>query len=86
MIELSDEQSRALREANGGTVRALDPATREQYVLVKAELYERFHSLLAEDGHFANDVYPHVMEVFGREGWNDPSMDVYNELDPRRQP
>ena len=29
---------------------------------------------------------PHVMELFGRDGWDDPAMDVYNELDPRVNP
>jgi hypothetical protein len=42
--------------------------------------------LPADDWDFVNDAYPYVMEVFGREGWDDPSMDVYNDLDPRRQP
>jgi len=23
------------------------------------------------------------MEIFGREGWDDPEMDVYNDLDPQ---
>jgi len=26
------------------------------------------------------------MQVFGRDGWDDPAMDVYNELDPRNNP
>jgi hypothetical protein len=38
-----------------------------------------------EDGNKPlRDLYPHVMEVFGRDGWDDPAMDVYDELDPRR--
>jgi hypothetical protein len=46
---------------------------------VRAEVYERL-----EAQSFAADVYPHVMEIFGREGWNDPSLDIYDELDPRK--
>jgi hypothetical protein len=86
MIELSDDQRRALKDANGAAVRAVDPGTGEEYVLIKAELYERLNSVLTDDSDFARDVYPQIMEVFGREGWDDPSMDVYNDLDPRRQP
>lgn len=26
------------------------------------------------------------MRVFGRDGWDDPAMDVYNDLDPRKPP
>jgi hypothetical protein len=29
---------------------------------------------------------PQVLKIFGRDGWDDPSMDVYNELDPRIKP
>jgi hypothetical protein len=47
---------------------------------------DRHESLRPDDSDFASDLYPQVMEVFGREGWDDPSMDVYNDLDPRRQP
>jgi hypothetical protein len=25
------------------------------------------------------------MEIFGRDGWDDPAMDVYNELDPENE-
>ena len=28
---------------------------------------------------FLRDLYPHVLEVFGRDGWDDPAMDVYND-------
>jgi hypothetical protein len=28
--------------------------------------------------------YPHAPEMFGREGWNAPSMDVYENQDPRK--
>lgn len=38
-----------------------------------------------EDNRFLREMYPHAMEVSGNEGWNDPAMDIYNELDPRRQ-
>jgi hypothetical protein len=83
MIELTLEQRREL--VAPGPVRARDPQTNETYVLVRADVYERLEALLAEDGdRFAADTYPQVMEVFGREGWNDPSMDIYDELDPRK--
>lgn len=85
MIELTPEQRREVREANGDVVRALDPDTRQEYVLVRAEFYERLRSLLLNGDDFAEAIYPQVMEVFGRDGWNDPSMDIYDRLDPRKQ-
>lgn len=29
-------------------------------------------------------MYPHLAKTFGPAGWNDPDMDSYNALDPRR--
>jgi hypothetical protein len=82
MIELTQEQRRDLDAP--GPVRVRDPQTNETYVLVRAEVYERLQALLEEGDCFAADVYPQVMEVFGRDGWNDPSMDIYDDLDPRK--
>jgi hypothetical protein len=85
MIELTQEQRRELEGPE--PVRALDPETKQTYVLVRTEVYERLQTLLgdSEEGAFVHEMYPHVMEVFGREGWDDPAMDVYDELDPRRK-
>jgi len=46
---------------------------------------EQRQAVARQSGQFTRDMYPHVMEVFGREGWDDPAMDIYNDLDPRRQ-
>jgi hypothetical protein len=48
-------------------------------------VYERARGMLEldESSEFLEGMLPHVMEVFGREGWNDPAMDIYNDLDPR---
>jgi len=86
MIDLTAEQSQALQtEQNPARVR--DPETNATYVLVPSDVYDRVRALLEEDDNqFVRAMYPYVMEVFGREGWDDPAMDIYNDLDPRRQP
>lgn len=86
MIELTQEQRQEL--AGPEPARAIDPETKETYVLVRAEVYDRIKSLFAkeDDNRFVGDLYSHVMEIFGRAGWDDPAMDVYNELDPRKNP
>jgi hypothetical protein len=86
MIELTQDQRQEL--AKSDPARAIDPQTKEAYVLVRAELYDRIKSLFAEedDNRFVHDMYSEVMEVFGRTGWDDPAMDVYSELDPRKNP
>ena len=55
-------------------------------MLIPEEIYARVKALLDEEeaNQLLRDMYPHVMEVFGREGWDDPAMDIYNDLDPRR--
>lgn len=84
MIELTLEQRKAVEGGVERPPRVLDPVTRTRYVLVREEVYDNARRLFDpdEDG-FVRELTPHVMEVFGRDGWDDPAMDVYNELDPR---
>jgi len=88
MIELTLEQRQAVAQEKSSLPRVFDPESKTTYVLVREEMYERLKSLLAadEEADFPDDLYPMAMEVFGRDGWDDPAMDVYNELDPRRKP
>jgi len=84
MIELTPQQREAVARQNETPPRALDPDTETTYVLVREEVYERVKGILSEDDELLSRMYPHVMEVFGKAGWDDPAMDVYDELDPRR--
>jgi hypothetical protein len=87
MIELTLEQRQAVAQQGETPPRAVDPDTHTIYVLIPEEIYARVKALLDEEeaNQLLRDMYPHVMEVFGREGWDDPAMDIYNDLDPRRQ-
>jgi hypothetical protein len=82
MIELTEQQRQELKNTEP---RVLDPETGEAYVLVRAEVYERLKGLLSEED-WSEHAYQTAMEVFARDGWDDPRMDVYDELDPRRKP
>ncbi|HEY7315403.1 MAG TPA: hypothetical protein VH643_39100 [Gemmataceae bacterium] len=79
MIELTHEQRQELESA--------EPIvqTNTTYILVRKDLYERVKGLLGDED-WARDAYQAAMEVFARDGWADPRMDVYDELDPRRTP
>lgn len=81
MIELTPEQRQELTHPEPI---AVDPKTKEQYVLVRKEIYDRLTGILGDD--WASDTYAASMEVFAREGWDDPRMDVYDELHPRKKP
>ena len=77
MIELTQEQRQEL-ETGEAVV-----STNTTYVLVHKDVYERIKSLL-NDEDWTRDAYQAAMVVFARDGWDDPRMDVYDELDPRR--
>lgn len=77
MIELTQEQRQELETAEPVV------ATNTTYVLIHKDLYERIKGMLGDDS-WAEDAYQAAMETFARDGWNDPRMDVYDELDPRR--
>ena len=85
-IELPPEQRKAIAELGGLPLRAVDPTTQTSYVLIPEELFARVRTLFVdeESQQFANDAYPGAMAIFGRDGWDDPAMDVYNDLDPRK--
>jgi hypothetical protein len=87
LIELMSEQHAAVASGQDSPPLVIDPATRTRYVLVREEVYNRVKSLLDvdDDEESLSHLHPHVMEVFGRDGWDDPAMDVYNDLDPRRE-
>jgi hypothetical protein len=83
-IELTSEQQQSL-DAEGGHPDVIDPRTKASYVLVRKEVYERLRGLL-EEGFSAVDAFGAQIEAAAAAGWDDPALDVYNELDPRKQP
>lgn len=77
MIELTQNQRQELETAEPVIL------TNTAYVLVRQDVYDRIKGLLSDED-WTSDAYSAAMEVFARDGWNDPRMDVYDELDPRR--
>jgi hypothetical protein len=84
-VNLTEEMRQALDAQPQVPVRVVDARTNITYVLVRADLYERVKPLLEEEEFDVRAMYPHLAKVFGPAGWDDPAMDVYNELDPRRK-
>ena len=87
MIELTFEQRQDVIKQGEIPPSAIDPDTAITYVLLREEVYTKIKALLIEEqnNQFLQDMYLPVMETFGKEGWDDPAMDIYNDLDPRRQ-
>lgn len=55
------------------------------FVLVKADVYERFKSLFEEDPVTEQERLFQLQQFGKRAGWDDAAMDVYEDLDPRRK-
>ena len=84
--KLSDEQRIALEQHAGQPLYVVDPVKRVEYVLIPADVYQRVHALLEAEEFDIRETYVAQEQSLGAAGWNDPAMDAYNELDPRRMP
>ena len=80
MLTLSQEQRRAI-ESNGHV--AIDDGA---YVVVKAEVYKRLRSILDTGPLTVREQTALLAHIGRKAGWDDPRLDAYNELDPRRKP
>jgi hypothetical protein len=87
MLTIPKELQEAIRASHGCPLRLTDPDTQAEYVLLQAEVYDQLQGLLYNDTSLTPDERRAVLIQAGlRAGWDDPEMDVYNDLDPRRQP
>src|SRR4051794_28038310 len=84
--KLTDDQRQAIEARGGAPVFLVDATTNANYVLLRAEQYEKIKALFGEDAEDFDPraLYPHVEQSFGRAGWDDPAMDVYNDYDAHR--
>jgi hypothetical protein len=84
-LKLTNELRQAMEAQPDEPVRLVDERTNTVYVLLPSDLYEELKARLPEDEFDVRAMYPHLAKVFGPAGWDDPTMDVYDQLDPRRQ-
>jgi hypothetical protein len=84
-IQLTDEQWANVQQTAEAPPRVIDPSQTATFVLVRADVYERFKSLF-EDDPVTEQERAFQLQQFGRRaGWDDPAMDVYDDLDPRKK-
>jgi hypothetical protein len=84
MIRLTDQQCQELSGENNFPPRALNPQTNAEFVLVRAELYEKIKALF-EDVPITEDEETVLLREAGMyAGWDDPEMDIYNDMVPRQ--
>lgn len=81
MIAIPSELKEALKHSDAQLLRLRDPATDEEYVVMRVEKYEQMQHLLSTDHGLTQDEQRRLMHQAGmRAGWDDPEMDVYNDL------
>lgn len=81
-VKLTAEQHEAICREDGKLVRAIDEAANTSYVLVPEEVFERVRTLFDDSSRSAAEQRFHLREMGRRAGWDDPEMDVYNDLAP----
>ncbi len=74
MIELNEQQRQELSAAEPVVI---DPQTRETYVLVRRETYERFKALLALDDYDPDEGAGHINEIMAEDDAKDPYLESY---------
>ena len=85
MITMPKELQEVVRTSHGKPVRLADPETHEEYIVLRAEVYDQMQTRLYDDTLLTDEEKQALLIKAGlRAGWDDPAMDVYNDLDPRR--
>jgi hypothetical protein len=74
MIELTEQQR---RELGGPETLVVDPQTRQTYVLVPKDLFDRLKALLATDDYDPDEGMPLMNEVMADDDAKDPLLDSY---------
>ena len=74
MIELTPEQHEALTQNGSQSIRAIDRVTKVEYVLVRADLYERLKALLSDD---LPDAAPVMNEVMAEDDAKNRYLESY---------
>ena len=79
MIELSEDLRQALdRTPKEEPVRLTDSRTRQEYVLVRADVYDRLRALVEKEDDFnPREFYPLVDRIMANDDANDPTLESY---------
>jgi hypothetical protein len=77
MIELTEQQRQDLSVPEPV---AIDPLTRQTYVLVRREVYDRLKALLALDDYDPDEGLGHINEIMADDDANDPHLESYQHF------
>lgn len=81
MIAVPKEIQDLLQNSGAEPVRLCDPATHEEFVVLRADAYDELRHMLGMDRALSHEEQRRLLTRAGlRAGWDDPEMDVYNDL------
>ena len=83
MIELTEQQRRELHVPEPI---AIDPQTKQTYVLVRQAVYQRLKSLLARDDYDPDEGAASINEIMAEDDANDPLWESYQHYGSRVTP
>ncbi len=81
MIELTEQQRQEVGEAIQ-PIRVVDPTTKREFVLVRAELFNSLRTALGDLD--LRDTYPAVDRAFAS-GWDDAKMSDYDTYEQQKR-
>src|SRR5262249_24372747 len=82
MIELTEQQRRELEASNGGPVRLLDPQGKQEYVVVRAQVYDRLMELYDDSPWTDEERDVLAWEAGQTAGWDDMDEDDHYPSKP----
>ena len=82
---LTEQIRQALDAERGQPVKIVDEQTSRIYYVITAEQFETVRALFAEGDFDPREIYPLISKTAGDAGWNDPSMEVYDNYDEHRK-
>lgn len=78
MIELSEQQQLALANRQDEPLQLIDPRTKQTYVLLPREVFERVKNVLEDEDEIAGiDVGALIADVMREDDENDPLLESY---------
>jgi hypothetical protein len=85
MIELTEQQRHEVRHQNSGVIDVTDPDTKEEFILIRKEIYQRLKCLLYDDHDLtAEHLKIQLAQAAEANGWNESAMDAYDDYDLNR--
>ena len=82
---LTEQMRLALDAERGQPVKIVDDQTNRVYYVISAEQFAAVQALFADGNFEPREAYPLIAKTASAAGWDDPSMDDYDNYDEQRK-